>query len=117
MFVPVQWPQDVSAHHKLAHRTEQSRAAVFGDQVGLTDSLRQGGPLLKDVLPMADTFNQETVRNHLHRTAERIEQELGEEPVCLFEGSDQDWEEQPLPDGPITVGMDGGYVRATHKQG
>ena len=73
--------------------------------------------LLKDVLPVADTLNQETVRNHLHATADRIEQGLGEEPVCLFDGSDQDWEEQPLPDGPITVGIDGGFVRAAHKEG
>src|SRR5271166_1112004 len=33
------------------------------------------------------------------------------------EGSEQEWERQPLPDGPITVGIDGGYVRAAHKQG
>ena len=57
------------------------------------------------------------MRNHLHATADRIEQGLGEEAVCLFEGSDQDWEEQPLPDGPMTVGMDGGFVRAAHKAG
>ena len=73
--------------------------------------------LLKDVLPVADTLNQETVRNHLHATADRIEHGLGKEPVCLFDGSDQDWEEQPLPDGPITVGIDGGFVRAAHKEG
>jgi hypothetical protein len=73
--------------------------------------------LLKDVLPVADTLNQETVRNHLHATADRIEQGLGQEPVSLFDGSDQDWEEQPLPDGPITVGIDGGFVRAAHKEG
>jgi hypothetical protein len=73
--------------------------------------------LLKDVLPVADTLNQETVRNHLHATADRIEQGLGQEPVSLFDESDQDWEEQPLPDGPITVGIDGGFVRAAHKEG
>jgi hypothetical protein len=73
--------------------------------------------LLKDVLPVADTLNHETVRNHLHTIANRIEQELGEEPVRLFEGSDQDWEEKPLPDGPMTVGIDGGFVRAAHKEG
>ncbi len=74
--------------------------------------------LLKDVLPMDDSVNQETVRNHLHVTAERIEQELGDErQPNLFEGSEEDWEQQPLPDGPITVGIDGGYVRAAHKQG
>jgi hypothetical protein len=74
--------------------------------------------LLKDVLPVGDSVNQETVRNHLHVRAERIEQELGDErQPNLFEGSEEDWEKQPLPDGPITVGIDGGYVRAAHKQG
>jgi hypothetical protein len=59
--------------------------------------------------------NAETVRNHLQLTAERIEQELGEErQLNRFEGSEQEWERQPLPDGPITVGIDGGYVRAAH---
>jgi hypothetical protein len=73
--------------------------------------------LLKDVLPIADTLNQETVRSHLHAIANRIEQGLGEESIRLFEGSDQDWEEQPLPDGPMTVGIDGGFVREAHKEG
>jgi hypothetical protein len=74
--------------------------------------------LLKEVLPVGDAVNQETVRTHLYATAERIEQELGDErQLNLFEGSEEDWEQQPLPDGPITVGIDGGYVRAAHKQG
>jgi hypothetical protein len=47
-----------------------------------------------------------------------MEEDLGEErQLDLFEGSEEDWERQPLPDGPITVGLDGGYVRAAHKQG
>ncbi len=74
--------------------------------------------LLKEVLPVGDSLNQETVRSHLQATAERIEQELGEErQLNLFEGSEEEWEQQSLPDGPITVGIDGGYVRAAHKQG
>jgi hypothetical protein len=74
--------------------------------------------LLKEVLPLDDVENQETVRNHLQATAERMEQELGDErQLNLFEGSEEEWEQQPLPDGPITVGIDGGYVRAAHKQG
>ena len=74
--------------------------------------------LLKDVLPVGDTANPQTIRNHLQATAERMEQELGEErQLNLFDGSEEDWEQQPLPDGPITVGIDGGYVRAAHKQG
>ncbi len=74
--------------------------------------------LLKEVLPVGDSLNPETIRNHLQVTAERIEQELGEErQLNRFEGSEEEWEQQPLPDGPITVGIDGGYVRAAHKQG
>lgn len=65
--------------------------------------------LLKDVLPVGDALNSETVRNHLQATGERLEQELGDErPPNLFEGTEEDWEQQPLPDGPITVGIDGG---------
>jgi hypothetical protein len=73
--------------------------------------------LLKDVLPVGDALNQETVRTNLHATAERLEQELGEEQLCLFDRTQEDWEQQGLPDGPITVGIDGGYVRAAHKEG
>ena len=74
--------------------------------------------LLKEVLPLDDSVNQESVRKHTHATAERIELELGEErQLNVFEGSEDEWEQQPLPDGPITVGIDGGYVRSAHKQG
>jgi hypothetical protein len=74
--------------------------------------------LLRDVLPVEESVNPETVRKHLQATAERMEEDLGEErQLNLFEGSEEDWEQQPLPDGPITVGLDGGYVRAAHKQG
>ena len=59
--------------------------------------------LLKDELPVRDALNSESVRNHLQATGERLEQELGDErPPNLFEGSEEDWEQQPLPDGPIT---------------
>src|SRR5258708_13809279 len=73
--------------------------------------------LLKEVLPGGDLGNAETVRNHLQLTAERIEQELGEErPLNRFECSEQEWERQPLPESPITVGIDARCVRpAAHR--
>ena len=71
--------------------------------------------LLKEVLPVS--VNSETVRTHMRATAEQIKA-LGEEPqLNQYEGTEDEWEEQPLPDGRITVGIDGGYVRAAHKQG
>ncbi|MGI9306234.1 MAG: hypothetical protein ACR2P5_02915 [Gammaproteobacteria bacterium] len=73
--------------------------------------------LLKEVLPVSQTLSPETVRNHLHATATRLEQALGEEQECLFTGTEDEWAELPLPDGPMTVGIDGGMVRAPHKAG
>jgi hypothetical protein len=73
--------------------------------------------LLQDVLPVTETVNQETVRQHLHATATKMEQALGEEKDSLFEGTEDEWAAQPTPNGPMTVGIDGGFVRARHKAG
>ena len=67
--------------------------------------------LLKDVLPVAPTTNAATVRNHLHRVVERDEATLGEEQVMFDHGCPRDWAALPRPDGPLTVGIDGAYVR------
>ncbi len=61
---------------------------------------------------MGSTLNPETVRNHLHRIAARAEAELGEERPSFIEGFPQMWAQLPIPEGPIVVGVDGGYVRA-----
>ena len=68
--------------------------------------------LLKDVLPVGTTLNAETVRNHLHRVATRMEGGLGEERAFFIEGSPQDRAQLPLPEGPVVVGIDGWYVPA-----
>jgi hypothetical protein len=73
--------------------------------------------LLKEVLPVGETTNSQTVREHLHAVAERIEQELGEERPPREFATVEAIAELPLPEGPMTVGIDGGYVRAAHKQG
>jgi hypothetical protein len=73
--------------------------------------------LLAEVLPTRDTLNAVTIRNHLLETAARMDAELGEEKPVFFEGGEEDWEQQPTPDGPMTVGIDGGFVRAAHKTG
>jgi len=67
--------------------------------------------LLRDVLPVGATLNAETVRNHLHRVASRTEAELGDERVLFIDGHRSTWRGLPHPDGPIVVGIDGGYVR------
>ena len=73
--------------------------------------------LLQDVLPIEEPINTSTIRQHIADVAERLEQELGDEQFCFVEGCQRSWDKLPSPDGPLTVGIDGGYVRGQHKQG
>lgn len=66
--------------------------------------------LLEEVLPLR--ANTRSVHRHLHQVAERSEQELGEEQVFFIEGCQREWDELPSPDGPLVVGIDGGFVHA-----
>ncbi len=73
--------------------------------------------LLQDVLPLETGLHPEAIRRQVHRAAERAEAALGDEQVCFIEGCQREWDALPTPDGPLTVGLDGGYVRARDKQG
>src|SRR5438132_6518336 len=66
---------------------------------------------LTDFLPLDVTLDVKTVRHDTLKVAERCEAELGEEQWSFIEGCPRDWGNLPIPDGPITVGIDGGYVR------
>ena len=72
--------------------------------------------LLKDVLPIGESLSAETVRNHLHKAARRMEGELADEQVFFIQTCPRDRTTMPLPEGRITVGIDGGYVRSRHKE-
>ena len=72
--------------------------------------------LLKDVLPIGESLNAETVRNHLHKTARRMEDELADEQLFFIQTFPRDRAAMPLPEGRITVGIDGGYVRSRDKR-
>src|SRR6266850_6996548 len=66
---------------------------------------------LKDFLPVDATLNATTIQNHTRAVAQRCEDELGEEQWAFVEGCPADWATLPIPDGPMTVGIDGGYIR------
>jgi hypothetical protein len=68
--------------------------------------------LLADVLPVGSGVNATTVRQHVLRTAERMEGDLAGQRASFMEGTDpRDWEDLPIPDGRMVVGLDGGYIR------
>lgn len=79
-------------------------------------SYGQSAELLAEVLPIDEHLNAETVRNHTQQVAERLEAELGKEQFMFVEGCERDWEALPRPDMPLTMGLDGGYVRASKAQ-
>jgi hypothetical protein len=66
--------------------------------------------VLSEVLPLQ--ANRATVYRHVQQVAERLEGELGDEQPFFIEGCQRDWDALPRPDGPLTVGIDGGYVHA-----
>jgi hypothetical protein len=68
--------------------------------------------LLQEVLPIDKTINAATVRNNAQAVAQRIDSKLGEERVFFIDGCERDWEQLPVPDLPLTVGIDGGYVHS-----
>lgn len=68
--------------------------------------------LLKDVLPVSEKLNRTSVRNHLIKVSQREESELAEEQFMFADGCQRDWDELPIPEGRIVVGLDGGYLRS-----
>lgn len=67
--------------------------------------------LLTDTLPVAETVNAGSVRNHLQQVAQRIEAALGKEQVSFIDGCPAEWAALPSPPAPLTVGIDGCYLR------
>jgi hypothetical protein len=68
--------------------------------------------LLHEVLPLDSKHNPVTVRNHLLQTAQRLEQRLGDEQTMFIDGCPAEHARLPIPDGPLSVGLDGAIVRA-----
>jgi hypothetical protein len=66
---------------------------------------------LQDFPPLDETLGVSTVRTNLLAMAQRCEEELGDEQLSVIEGCPRDWGNVPLPNGSITVGIDGGYIR------
>jgi hypothetical protein len=65
---------------------------------------------LKEVLPIGDTLNAVTVRNHMTKVAERQNAELEGKPSSLT-SCGRDWAALPKPDKLIILGIDCGYLR------
>lgn len=67
---------------------------------------------LQEVLPIDHRHSAATVRNHLLKMAQHQEQGMGEERSCYIDTCQAQRNQLPIPDGPLSVGLDGGIVRA-----
>jgi len=67
---------------------------------------------LQDFLPVGTTLNASTVRRDTLRVAGRLEAELGPEPIFPLAGCPDACASLPAAPPPITVGLDGGYLRS-----
>jgi hypothetical protein len=65
----------------------------------------------QDFLPVEATLSVSTVRTNALAVAQWYEAEQAEEQWSFLEGCPPDWGHLPIPDSPITLGLDGGYVR------
>ena len=79
-------------------------------------SFEQSAKLLAELLPLDEQLNAETIRNHTQQMAQRVDAELGEERFMFIDCCERDIAALPRPDMPLTMGIDGGYVRATQSQ-
>ena len=66
--------------------------------------------LLDELLPLGRPIGAEQVRRHLFRTAEAHETQLASAPTSMTSHEPASESATP-PDGPLFVGIDGGYVR------
>ena len=74
--------------------------------------------LLQEVLPMGTELNVPTLRNNLHKVAERMEAELGDERQHFVESDPkaEPMSSLPEPKPPLAVGLDGAYVHAARRE-
>jgi hypothetical protein len=71
---------------------------------------------LQEVLPIGQELSTTAIRQRVSQTAQRLDDELGEEQDMFIGGRQRDWDRLPDPAAPLIVGIDGGYVHAKDQQ-
>jgi hypothetical protein len=85
--------------------------------MGCPDVLRPDGQAFAGRLPIDEPLHAVTIRNHVLTVGQRLEDALGEEQWSFVDKCPTEVAELPMPHGPLTVGIDGGYVKAQGEQG
>ena len=100
------------AHRPRISRISQTNSMMKNRTVPATTT-RTG---LTDGRLIVRSANDETIRMQVFKTAERLEAELCPEQFAFDAGCQFEIEESPEPGPPITVGLDGGYIRGRERR-
>ena len=76
-------------------------------------SYGQAAALLGEVFPLGRTLHAAGVREQTHRVAARVDNELGPDATAGFRCCPRDLAELPVPQLPLVIGLDGGYVHSS----
>jgi hypothetical protein len=69
--------------------------------------------LLGELFPLGRRLHATALGLQVQATAQRWEDELGDEHSSFVTGCPREWDELPRPDLPLVVGLDGGYVHSS----
>jgi len=95
----------------LPQRTTPELAYLQARFAGLV-SYGLSADMLGEILPLGRTLHANALRRQVQATAQRLEDELGDEHVSFIDNSQREREQLPRPDLPLVVGLDGGYVHS-----
>ena len=95
----------------LGERTTPELSYLQARFAGLV-SYGLSADMLSEVLPLGRALHATTARRQVQATAQRLEDEFGDERPGFITGCPAQWAELPRPDLPLVVGLDGGYVHS-----
>jgi hypothetical protein len=96
----------------LPERTTPELSYLQARFAGLV-SYEVSATLLAEVLPLGRRLHATALRLQVQATAQRLEDELGDEQPSFVTGCPREWAELPRPELPLVVGLDGGYVHSS----
>jgi hypothetical protein len=96
----------------LPERTTPELSYLQARLAGLV-SYEISAALLGKLFPLGRPLHATALRLQVQATAQRLEDELGDERFSFIDTCQRDREELPRPDLPLVVGLDGGYVHST----
>ncbi len=96
-----------ATRRQLLHAAQRLGARA---ELGVERALRVE---LDELFPLGRRLHATALRLQVQATAQRLEDELGDEHTSFITGCPRDWAQLPRPELPLIIGLDGGYVHSS----